>query len=72
MYKFVASLLSLMTAASAVIVIGVVVYSTARAINESIAPRGQVSVSEIATTPEELPVLADTKEQKSVRSPLPL
>jgi hypothetical protein len=71
MYKFVASLLSIMTAASAVIVIGVVVYSTVLAINESIAPQGEVYVSEIATQ-EELPVLADTKEQKAVRSPLPL
>ena len=72
MYKFVASLLSIMTAASAVIVIGVVVYSTVLAINESIAPRGQVYVSEIVAAQDELPVLANTKEEKSARSPLSL
>ena len=72
MYKLVAALITTMTAASAAIVIGVVVYSIVLAVNESSAPRGSVYVTEIATPQDEVRVLADTKDEISARSPLPL
>jgi hypothetical protein len=71
MYKLVSAVISLMTAASGLIVIGVVLYSIVLAINDSAAPRGEVQITEIAA-PEELPVFADAKDETPARSPVPL
>ena len=57
MYKLVNLVTSTMIGASAVIVLGVVVYSSVLAINGANAPRGDVQISEIAQS--EVPALAE-------------
>jgi len=69
MNRIVAGVISLMTAASGLIVIGVVVYSIVVAINESTAPRGQVSITEFAAS-DSTPVFADAQVEKADRLPL--
>ena len=69
MNRIIALVFSLMTAASGLIVIGVVGYSIALALNESLAPRGQVSITELAPA-EPTPVFAAANGTKADQLPL--
>ncbi|MFL6547419.1 MAG: hypothetical protein ACJ8OJ_01925 [Povalibacter sp.] len=60
MNKIIAAVLTLMTGASGLVALGVVIYSMVLAIDESTAPRGQVYITEISA-PAETPVFADAK-----------
>ncbi len=63
MYKLVNLVTSVMIGASAVIVLGVVVYSFVLAINGANAPHGDVQITEI--TQSEMPALADAGADSS-------
>jgi hypothetical protein len=68
MYKLVSVASAAMIAASTLVVLGVLAYSSFLALNEFTAPTGSVSITQIEQ--DALPVLADAKDVQPAQSSL--